>query len=252
MEQIGDLGGAALLTLTALGRFLRTRFEWKATIHELERMGWQSMGVVGLLGLFTGMVLVVQTGLTMKRFGAEIYVSEMVALAMVRELGPVLAGFLVAGRVGAGIAAELGAMAISEQVDAMRALGADPIQKLVVPKVVAGFFGLPLLTAMADAIGTVGGMVMGKLMLNIPPQQFISRIQLQVTVGDFMSGVVKTAAFGMIIALVACYFGLKTTGGTVGVGRSATQAVVLSCILILVADLLLTSLFFAIGGIVRV
>lgn len=252
LESLESLGGVAQLLLSAIRRLPRRPFERQATFDELERIGWQSMGVVALLGLFTGMVLVVQTGFTLKRFGAEAYVSEMVSLAMVRELGPVLAGFLVAGRIGSGIAAELGAMAISEQVDAMRSLGADPIKKLVIPKIIAGFIGLPLLTAMANLIGMAGGMMMGALMLNIPPNFFLSRVQNAVTIGDFMSGVIKTAVFGVIITTVACYYGFRTTGGTVGVGRSATLSVVLSCVLILLADLVLTSAFFAIGGIMRV
>jgi len=195
---------------------------------------------------------VVQTGFTLKRFGAEVYASEMVALAVVRELGPVLAGFLVAGRIGSGVAAELGAMAISEQIDAMRSLGADPLKKLVVPKAVAGVIGLPLLTALADLIAIIGGMVMASLILHVPPFQFVNRIQDVVTVGDFMSGIIKTAFFGGIIVIVASHYGLHTTGGTVGVGRSATLSVVMSCVLILVADLILTTAFFAVGGIVSV
>jgi len=251
-EQISHLGGVWLLTSLALRRLVTGRFEFRIFLYEVERIGWQSMGVVALLGLFTGMVLVVQTGLTLKRFAAEGYVSDMVALAMVRELGPVLAGFLVAGRIGSGIAAEIGSMAISEQIDAMRSLGADPIRKLVIPKLTASVVGLPLLTAVANLIGILGGMVMASLALNVSTAHFINRVLVRLTVGDYASGVIKTAAFGGIIALVACYHGLNTSGGTTGVGRSATQSVVLSCVLILLADLLLTSLFFAIGGMVQV
>lgn len=250
-DQINHLGGVWLLTCAAMRRLFTGRFEFRIFTYEVERIGWESMGVVALLGLFTGMVLVVQTGLTLKRFGAEGYVSDMVALAMVRELGPVLAGFLVAGRIGSGIAAEIGSMAISEQIDAMRALGADPIRKLVIPKLSAAVVGLPLLTAVANLIGILGGMVMAGMVLNVTTAHFINRVLIRVTVGDYCSGVIKTAAFGGIIALVACYHGLNTTGGTTGVGRSATQSVVLSCVLILMADLLLTSLFFAIGGMVQ-
>jgi phospholipid/cholesterol/gamma-HCH transport system permease protein len=163
-------------------------------------------------------------------------------------LGPVLAGFLVAGRIGSGIAAELGAMAVSEQIDAMKSLGADPIKKLVSPKVIAGTICLPMLTALADLIGILGGMFMAMTMLNVPPVFYFSRIQDEVVIGDFMSGIIKTVAFGGIIAMVACLFGLRTTGGTVGVGRSATQSVVMSCILILAADLIITSTLVAIFG----
>ena len=252
LKHVSALGGVAKLALASLRGLFRPPFEFKLTLHELDRIGYQSAGVIGLLGLFTGMVLVVQTGFTLQRFGAEVYASEMVALVMVRELGPVLAGFLVAGRIGSGIAAEIGAMAISEQIDAMRSLGADPIKKLVVPKLVAGVIGLPLLTALADLIAIVGGMAMAAVMLHVPPFQFVNRIQDTVTVGDFLSGVIKTAAFGGIIVLAACHYGFRTTGGTVGVGRGATQSVVMGCVLVLIADLILTTAFFAVGGILSV
>jgi len=239
------------LGVAAFIRLFRRPFEWRATVHEFDVIGYQSAGVVGLLGLFTGMVLVVQTGYTLKRFGAEAYASEMVAMAIIRELGPVLAGFLVAGRIGSGIAAEIGSMAISEQIDAMRSLGADPVKKLVVPKLIAGVIGLPLLTAVANAIGLLGGMAMAFAMLGVRPHYFWTRIQDTVTVGDAVSGIAKTTVFGAIIVLVASYRGLNTTGGTVGVGESATRSVVMSCVLILMADLVLTSFFLALGGIMR-
>lgn len=251
LDALEHIGGVMLLALASLKRLFRPPLELNLIGRELVEIGCRSAGVVGLLGLFIGMVLVVQTGFTLKRFGAEAYVSEMVGLSIFRELGPVLTGFLVAGRVGSAIAAEIGSMAIGEQIDAMRSLGADPLRKLVIPKAVAGVLALPLLTVMVDVIGVVGGMVMGAAMLNIAPLHFINRIEYALTIGDFMSGVGKTAFFGGIIALSACYFGLRTTGGTVGVGRSATKSVVLSCIMILMADLLLTSVFVAVGGVMR-
>ncbi len=252
LEPLEHLGGVALLTLSFLRRLFRRPFEHEAFRAELERIGYESTGVVGLLGLFTGMVMVVQTGETMKRWGTEAYVSEGVALVILRELGPVLAGFLVAGRIGSGIAAEIGSMAVSEQIDAMKSLGADPVKKLVVPKVLAGMVCLPLLAALADLIGILGGMVMAMTMLHVPPAFYFSRIREEVVVGDFMSGFIKTVVFGGIIAMVACLYGLRTTGGTVGVGRSATQSVVMSCILILAADLVITSALVAIFGSGRV
>lgn len=251
IQQVTALGGMAQLTWAALSRLFRPPLEARLTLREIEEIGARSAGVVSLLGMFVGMVLVVQTGFTLKRFGAEAYASEMVALSVVRELGPVLAGFLVAGRVGSGIAAEIGSMAISEQIDAMRSLGADPIKKLVLPKMIAGLLGLPLLTVLADAIGILGGMIISGLMLGVPPYHFLNRVQNVMRVGDVLSGVSKTAFFGAIIVIVACHFGLTTKGGTVGVGHSATRSVVTSCVLILVADLILTSLFFAVGGVMR-
>lgn len=251
-EQIEHLGGIAQLAGECLRRLFTGRFETRLFLRDLDYIGWQSTGVILLLGSFTGMVLVVQTGLTLKRWGADVYASDIVALTLVRELGPVLAGFLVAGRVGSGIAAEIGAMATSEQIDAMRSLGANPLRKLVIPKAVAALFGLPLLTAITDLIGILGGMLMAFLLLHITPYQFINRVQERVTIGDLLSGIGKTAAFGLIIALVACYYGLRTTGGTAGVGRSATSSVVTSCVLILATNLFITSAFFAIGGVLQV
>jgi phospholipid/cholesterol/gamma-HCH transport system permease protein len=252
LDPLSQLGGVALLACAFLRRLFRRPFELAAFTAELERIGYQSASVVGLLGLFTGMTMIVQTGQTLKRWGGEAYASEGVALVILRELGPVLAGFLVAGRIGSGIAAEIGAMAVSEQIDAMKSLGADPVKKLVVPKVAAGMFCLPLLAALADLIGILGGMVMAMTMLNVPPVFYLSRIQDEVVVGDFMSGIIKTAAFGAIITLVACFYGLRTTDGTVGVGRSATQSVVMSCILILAADLIITATLVAISGSARI
>ncbi len=244
-----DIGGVARLTALACRRLTERPFEFKLAVRELEVIGWQSTGVVGILGLFIGMVLVVNTGETMERFGLEDYVSDGVALAMVRELGPVLAGFLIAGRIGSGIAAEIGAMKIGEQIDAMRSLGADPIKKLVVPKAVAAFIALPLLTTVANILGIFGGMFMASTMLDIAPLKFIHRVLDIIEIGDFASGIMKTAVFGVIIAMVGCYYGFRTTGGTVGVGKSATKSVVMSCILVLMADLLVGSALYAIGGV---
>ena len=248
---VSTIGGMAQLALATLLRLFVPPFETRATLREMEEIGYRSAGVVGLLGMFTGMVLVIQTGFTLKRFGAEAYTSEMVAMAVVRELGPVLAGFLVAGRIGSGIAAEIGSMAISEQIDAMRSLGADPIKKLVLPKAVAGVLGLPLLTMIANTISILGGMLVAKLMLGVSPHYFWTRVTNIVTVGDLMSGVFKTTVFGGIIVIVACYYGLRTSGGTVGVGKSTTRSVVTSCILILLSNLILTTIFIALGGIVK-
>lgn len=246
---LANLGGVAQLTLAACRRALHRPFELKAFVRELEMIGWQSVGVIAVLGLFTGMVLVVQIGATLKRLGAELYVSEGVALTIVKELGPVLAGFLIAGRVGSGIAAEIGSMQISEQIDAMRSLGADPIKKLVIPKAAAACVALPLLTTVTNVVGIFGGMVMASAMLNIAPCNYLNRIMDTLEISDFLSGILKTAVFGVIIAIVGSHYGLHTTGGTVGVGKSATRSVVMSCILILMADLLIASALFAIGDI---
>ena len=248
---LADIGGVAQLTFATFIRLFRPPLEVRLTVGDLESIGWQSTGVIAVLGLFTGMVLVVQTGETLKRFGAELYVSDGVALMMVKELGPVLSGFLLAGRVGSGIAAEIGSMQISEQIDAMRSLGADPLKKLAVPKATAAFIGLPLLTVVANLVGIFGGMIMASMILNVTPFNFINRVLMRVKVSDFAGGALKTAVFGVIIAMVGCYYGFGTTGGTVGVGKSATRSVVMSCVLILLADLLIASMLFALGDLVK-
>jgi len=244
---VTELGGVVQLFFRTLARLPGRRFEFRRFLHELMVIGWQSTTVIAILGLFTGMVLIVQTGEILKRFGAEIYASQGVAVVMLKELGPVLAGFLIAGRVGSGIAAEIGSMKISDQLDAMRSLGADPIRKLVVPKSLAAVIALPLLTVVANAVGIAGGMVMAALLLNVTPFQYLYRIYLGVDLNDYTNGVLKTTVFGLIIVMVASYHGFRTTGGTVGVGRSATRSVVMSCILILLADLVMVSLLFVMG-----
>lgn len=242
-----DLGGVTRLTCASLARLPSGRFEFRLMLNDLEMIGWQSTGVIAILGFFVGMVLVVSTGETLRKFGAQAYVSDGVALAMVREMGPVLAGFLLAGRVGSGIAAEIGSMKIGEQIDAMRSLGADPLRKLALPKAVAAVIGLPLLTTIANILGIFGGMIMAMIILHIKPNAYMYRVLHRLTVSDFIVGISKTAVFGLIIAMVGCYFGFRTEGGTVGVGRSATRSVVLSCIMILLADLLIGSMLFVIS-----
>jgi len=247
LAPIADVGGVTNLFLQTLARLPRRRFEFRRFVQELAIIGWQSTAVIAVLGLFTGMVLIVQTGGILKRFGAEIYASQGVAVVMLKELGPVLAGFLIAGRVGSGIAAEIGSMKISDQLDAMRSLGADPIRKLVIPKSAAAVVALPLLTVVANAVGIAGGLVMAALLLNVPPYQYLYRIYLGVDLSDYTNGLLKTVVFGQIIVMVGCYHGFRTVGGTEGVGRSATRSVVMSCILILLADLLIVSLLFVLG-----
>jgi len=248
LSALADLGGVVQLTGASLARLPTGRFEFRIMLNDLNMIGYQSIGVIAILGFFVGMVLVVTTGETLRKFGAEAYVSDGVALAMVRELGPVMAAFLIAGRVGSGIAAEIGSMKIGEQIDAMRSLGADPLRKLVLPKGVAAALGLPLLTTVANILGIFGGMVMALMILGIQPHTYMHRVLNRLTVSDFCNGILKTSVFGLIIAMVGCYFGLRTSGGTVGVGRSATQSVVLSCILILLADLLLGSAIFVMSS----
>lgn len=249
-------GSLILRGLDDLGRFFyimaesvlwtfRRPFDGAELLRQMVRVGWDSIPVVFLTCLFTGMVLALQTGIALERFGAKLYVGSVVGLSLVRELGPVLTALMVGGRVGAGITAEIGAMQVTEQVDAIRSMGADPVQKLVLPRVLATCIALPLLTILADVLGIFGGMVIAVNQFGLSADFYLSTITSTVTVEDMLSGVSKTVVFGWIIAMVGCHTALATTGGTVGVGRSTTRAVVLASITVLISDFFLTKVFLS-------
>jgi phospholipid/cholesterol/gamma-HCH transport system permease protein len=192
--------------------------------------------IITLTGAFTGGILALNTAPTLKTFGATAVTGQLVMTSLVREMGPVLASLMIAGRVGSAIAAELGSMVVSEQVDAMRALGTDPIRKLVWPRLLALMLMTPALTLVADIVGAIGGWMVATSLMNLPSSVYINSAKNALTYNDVIGGLVKPVVFGFIIAIVSCRAGLRTHGGTVGVGRSTTQAVVLSDILILAAD----------------
>ncbi len=247
------LGGAALDRIDRVGRFAllawgvvraarRPHFPWRATLVQLEAIGAASLTIVLITALFTGMVLALQTGIALERFGAQLYVGSVVGLALARELGPVLTALMVGGRVGAGITAEIGAMQVTEQVDAIRSMGADPVQKLVLPRVLAATVALPLLTMLADVLGAMGGMIIATSQFHITGNFYLDTVYFAVTIEDVLSGIAKTFVFGWIIAMVGCFLALETTGGTVGVGRATTSAVVIASISVLISDFFLTKL----------
>lgn len=211
---------------------------------QMDSIGVGSINIVILTGLFTGMVLCLQTALSLETFGAKNYVGRVISLSMVRELGPVLTALMVAGRMGSGIAAELGSMVVTDQINAMRAMGSDPLRKLVVPRLVAGLLMLPALTIFSDTIGLLGGWLISVVILKIPGSLYFRSSMDALKTSDIISGLIKPFVFGYIIAMVGCYMGLSTTGGTQGVGRSTTQSVVICSVLILFTDFLLTRLFF--------
>ena len=187
--------------------------------------------------------MVVQLAYGFAYFGAKGVVGPIVTLAFVRELGPVLASLLVGGRVGSGITAEIGSMKVTEQIDAIRTLGADPIKKLVVPRFVAATISFPFLAIIADLAGILGAMIMADIELGVKPRLFISSIEGFVGLSDFFSGILKTVFFGLIVAIIGCYIGMTTEGGTQGVGRATTSTVVISMMLIIIGDFVLTKLF---------
>lgn len=238
-EEFGDFALLAQKALVALGR---PRFPFGELLFQFEALAVRSAPIVIITSVFTGMVLALQTAYSLTRFGAKPYVGSIVGLAIVRELGPVLAALMLGGRAGAGIASELGSMQVTEQVDAIRAMGADPVQKLVVPRVVATTLGLPLLTIFAITLGIAGGMLVAEAQFGIAASFYLQTVTNVVRVSDFASGVAKTLVFGWAIGMIGCHVGLATEGGTVGVGRATTRAVVVSSIAVLVADFFLTKL----------
>lgn len=242
LEALDGFGRFTLLAGAVLRAAGRRRFPLRDTLVQLEAIGVRSTTIVAITAVFTGMVLALQTAYALTRFGAKPYVGSIVGLAIVRELGPVLAALMVGGRVGAGITAEIGSMQVTEQVDAIRAMGADPVQKLVLPRVLAATLALPLLTVLANVLGVLGGLVIADLQYNISPSFYMQTITRAVQVEDFFSGVAKTLFFGWTIAMVGCHAGLTTQGGTVGVGRATTRAVVTASIAVLVSDFFLTKL----------
>ena len=239
----------------ALGFIFVKPFYASDLFQQMDAIGVGSLGIVLLTGFFTGMVLALQSSVQLTTFGATDYIGRLVAGSMVRELGPVLAGLMVAGRVGSGIAAQLGSMRVTEQIDALNTLGTDPIKKLVTPRVLGALVMVPVLTIINDFIGILGGNVIAKFYLGKPSalywktvweQLLSSGFTLRFIPNDFIQGLVKPFVFGGIISLVACYYGLKTTGGTEGVGTSTTRTVVTASILILVTDYFLTQVLLAI------
>ncbi len=245
---VDTMGEFGLLCLASLRALRRRGLPLQETLLQFEQIAVRSTAIVAITALFTGMVLALQTAFALTRFGAKPYVGSIVGLAIVRELGPVLAALMVGGRVGAGITSELGSMKVTEQVDAIRAMGADPVEKLVVPRVVATTLGLPLLTLFAIVLGVLGGLIVADLQYRIAPDFFLQTVTTTVTVGDFFSGVVKTFVFGWTIAMVGCFVGLRAEGGTAGVGRATTRSVVTASIAVLVSDFFLTKLLMLVPG----
>lgn len=226
-------------------------FYWRDTIVQMDRIGVGSVPIIMLTGLFTGMVLALQSSVELSAFGATVYIGNLVGASMVRELGPVLTGLMVSGRIGSAIAAEIGSMRVTEQIDALESMGADPIKKLVTPRLVAAMVTLPALTALADLVGIVGGLIVAFAHLQVPPDVYMRGVWdtlatngliLEFFPRDFVGGLGKPIVFGAIVALTGSHYGLNTTGGTEGVGRATTKAVVTASIWILAVDYFLTQI----------
>jgi len=236
------LGGLGLLCYEAV-RCLHKRWEGQLILGQMERIGVRSLSIVLLTAVFTGMVLALQMGNYLTRFGAKPYAGRILALSMLREMGPVLTALMIGGRVGAGITAELGSMQVTEQIDAMRSLGINPVQKLVLPRLAALMIMLPLLTVLADFVGVMGGLFISVMELDISADFYLNSIIQFIKFQDLFSGLGKTFFFAFFIGIIACYNGLQVTGGADGVGQATTQTVVTTSITTLVSDFFLTKLF---------
>jgi len=211
-------------------------------VNQMDQIGVGSLGIVVLTGFFTGGVLILQAYPTLEYYGAQSNAGQGVATSLIRELGPVLTALMVAGRVGSAISAELGSMVVSQQIDAMRALGTSPVRKLVTPRIIALLVTLPMLTIAADLFGLIGGGIVARQLHGLDMNVYISSVRTGTDIGDLLAGIIKPISFGVLIGLISCYKGLSTKGGTVGVGVSTTQAVVASSINVIIADFFLSKI----------
>jgi phospholipid/cholesterol/gamma-HCH transport system permease protein len=234
------LGRIWTMFVGALRAGTRRPFESRAIIAQIEAVGVTSVGIVAVSSVFIGMVMAVQFAYGLQKFGGMEYTPRVIALSFARELAPTLTSIIVGGRIGAGMAAEVGSMNVTEQIDAVRALGADPLKKLVWPRVLASTLVMPLLCGLALVLGVGGALVITATQFDIPPAFFLQSALGSVRMSDYLSGLFKTPFFGCLIALIGCHLGMNTTGGTAGVGYSTTRAVVAISITIFIADFLLT------------
>lgn len=238
-RSIFELQETTLLTARAVAGIFKGPRYISETITQMDVIGVGSLTIILLTGFFTGGVMTLQTFPTLAFYGQGAQTGKLVAISLIRELGPVLCALMVCGRVGSAIAAELGSMTASQQIDAMRALGTDPIKKLVAPRLIALIVTLPLLTVVADVVGIGGGGITATSIYGLSLNAFVSSVRDGITADDIIGGVIKPICFAVIIASVACYKGLTTEGGTVGVGRSTTKAVVTASIVVIVTDFFL-------------
>ncbi|MDR3535659.1 MAG: ABC transporter permease [Acetobacteraceae bacterium] len=238
-------GSLALFAASGLSHIVRPPFYWRLFARAMLEIGYFSLPVVALTAVFTGMVLALQSYTGFSRFSAQSAIANLVVLSVTRELGPVLAGLMVAGRIGAAMAAEIGTMRVTDQIDALSTLSTNPMKYLVAPRLLAGVIALPLLVLIADILGVLGGFIVSTAKLGFNPSTYIMNTVNFVQTGDVVSGLVKAAVFGFLITLMGCYQGYNSRGGAQGVGAATTAAVVSASILILAFDYILTEMFFA-------
>lgn len=244
IEFFREAGGISILFARTLYTTFTTRLKWDSCLDQMNRIGVTSLPLVFLTAIFSGMVLALQAAYQLRYLQAVQFTADLVALSITRELGPVLTAMVVAGRVGAGITAELGTMKVTEQIDALTSLATDPVRYLVVPRFIASFFMLFVLAIYSDFIGILGGYIVGVFKLDIASMTYLKRTFNALVMKDIYTGLIKAFVFGIIISIVGCYHGFKTEGGAEGVGRATTLSVVTALILIISFDCLFTALFY--------
>lgn len=241
-------GGLTILLKDTIRIGLKPPYEFRIIVYQIYEIGVKSLSITNLTLLFTGMVLALQTSYSLSAYGAKIYIGDLIALSIVRELGPVLTALMIGARVGSGITAEIGSMNVTEQIDAMRALATSPIKKLVVPRVVAMLFILPLVTIIGIFVGIMGGCFIAIFEIGQTGQYFMQHVIKALSITDIMNGIGKTFFFAIIISIIACYNGMTAKGGADGVGKATTKTVVMASISIFIADFFLTKLFILFSG----
>jgi phospholipid/cholesterol/gamma-HCH transport system permease protein len=242
VQDYAQMSGQALANLARRPRYVAD------IITQMDAIGIGSLPIVVLTGFFTGGVLALQTASSLSQFGAAGMTGQLVSFSMIKELGPVLTSLMVSGRNASGMASELGSMMVTEQIDAMRALGTDPLKKLVTPRIIATIIMMFFLTIVSDSLGTLGGAAVAIFMLGQDGSQYFHTAYQALVYGDIVQGLVKPLIFGFIIATIGCFYGIRTRGGTQGVGRSTTQAVVVSSVLIIATDFLISKVMISIFG----
>lgn len=237
-------GAYGLLFNSVIRELPKRPFYFKLTVEQIYHIGIKSIGIVFVTAFSTGMVMALQFGLGLEKFGGKLYVPKIVSLSIVREIAPVFCSLMLAARVGAGIASELGSMTVTQQIDAIRALGTSPIKRVVIPRILACLIAVPLLAAIGNFIGIAGALIVGVSELGLDPMFFVQKVLTTVVITDFVTGCLKTFFFAFFISVTSCYFGLNVKGGTQGVGNATRAAVVTSSIMILIGDFFLTKAFF--------
>ncbi|HEY8269502.1 MAG TPA: ABC transporter permease [Pseudobdellovibrionaceae bacterium] len=247
VEIIRFWGGLGILTGQVLRETFKGKIYWKLVLEQIYQVGYRSLPLILITSGSIGMVMALQFGLGLEKFGGKLYVPKLVAATILREIGPMFTSLMFAARIGAGMASEIGSMMVTQQIDAIRALGTSPIKKIVIPRVLACLFALPVLVAFANIIGNLGSLLVGATELNLDPHFFYLKIMSTASIDDYLSGFGKTFFFAIFVSLPSCYFGLNVKNGAKEVGIATTKAVVVSSILILVGDFFLSKVFWMIA-----